>query len=66
MFSLLWKNIQKAARSKYGTERDIRAKINRNNGSIKIEQFTEIVDKVEDESTQMSISEANRRDENLN
>ena len=32
--------IQKAARSKYGSERDIRASINRNNGSIKIEQYT--------------------------
>ena len=57
--------IQKAARSKYGTERDIRAKINRNNGSIKIEQFTEIVDVVEDESTQMNLSEANRRNQDL-
>ena len=41
--------IQKAARTKYGAERDIRALINRSNGSIKIEQFTEIVETIEDE-----------------
>ena len=57
--------IQKAARSKYGSERDIRASINRNNGSIKIEQYTEVVDIVEDESKQMTLKEANRRDSSL-
>ena len=46
--------IQRAARSKYGSERDIRAFINRNNGSIKIQQYTEIVENVDDESLQMS------------
>ena len=54
--------IQRAARSKYGTERDIRAFINRSNGSIKIQQYTEIVENVEDESLQMSFKEADRRD----
>ncbi len=58
--------IQRAARSKYGSERDIRALINRNNGAIKIEQFTEIVETIEDETKQMSIIEANRRKLNLN
>ena len=57
--------IQKAARSKYGLERDIRASINRNNGAISIEQFTKVVDQVEDEATQMSLIEANRRDVSL-
>ena len=57
--------IQKAARSKYGLERDIRATINRNNGAISIEQYTHVVDKVEDESTQMSLEEALRRDQSL-
>ena len=57
--------IQKAARSKYGLERDIRANINRNNGAISIEQFTQVVDDVEDEATQMSLSEAQRRDTSL-
>ena len=39
--------IQKAARSKYGLERDIRANIDRKNGSINIAQFTEVVETVE-------------------
>ncbi len=57
--------IQKAARSKYGLERDIRATINRNNGAISIEQYTHVVEKVEEESTQMSLEEALRRDKSL-
>ena len=57
--------IQKAARSKYGLERDIRATVNRNNGAISIEQYTQVVDEVEDESTQMSLEEAHRRDQTL-
>ena len=57
--------IQRAARSKYGLERDIRASVNRNNGAISIEQFTQVVQEVEDESTQMSLEEALRRDKSL-
>ena len=57
--------IQKAARSKYGLERDIRANINRSNGAISIEQFTHVVEEVEDESTQMTLEEALRRDNSL-
>ncbi len=57
--------IQRAARSKYGLERDIRATVNRNNGAISIEQYTQVVQVVEDESTQMSLEEALRRDESL-
>jgi N utilization substance protein A len=53
--------IQKAARSKYGLERDIRANIDRKNGSINIAQFTEVVDTVENDITQMSFKEAERR-----
>ena len=57
--------IEKAARSKYGLERDIRATINRNNGAISIEQYTHVVEKVEEEATQMSLEEALRRDKSL-
>ena len=57
--------IQKAARSKYGLERDIRATVNRNNGAISIEQYTHVVEVVEDEATQMSLVEALRRDQSL-
>ena len=57
--------IEKAARSKYGLERDIRAHIDRKNGSINIAQFTEVVEVVENESTQMSYQEAQRRNLNV-
>ncbi len=57
--------IQKAARSKYGLERDIRADIDRKNGSINIAQFTEVVEKIENEATQMTYQEAQRRNLDL-
>ena len=57
--------IEKAARSKYGLERDIRANIDRKNGSINISQFTEVVEIVENESTQMTLNEAQRRNLNV-
>jgi len=49
--------IQKAGRSKYGNDRDIRAMIDRKSGSIQLERWTEVVEEVEDDSTQMSVSE---------
>ena len=39
--------IQKAARSKYGHELDIRAKISRSNGEIHLARYREVVDEVE-------------------
>ena len=57
--------IEKAARSKYGLERDIRANIDRKNGSINIAQFTEVVETVENESTQMTYNESQRRNLNV-
>ena len=57
--------IEKAARSKYGLERDIRANIDRKNGSINIAQFIEVVENVENESTQMTFLESQRRNLNL-
>ncbi len=57
--------IEKAARSKYGLERDIRANINRKNGSINISQYTEVVETVENEATQMTFNESQRRNLNV-
>ena len=57
--------IEKAARSKYGLERDIRANIDRKNGSINIAQFTEVVEIVENKSTQMTYNESQRRKLNV-
>jgi N utilization substance protein A len=52
--------IQKAGRSKYGNDRDIRAMIDRKTGSIQLERWTEVVDEVEDDSTQMSGAEGEK------
>ena len=54
--------IQKAGRSKYGQDRDIRAMIDRKQGSITLERWTEVVEIVEDESTQMSVAEGAKYD----
>lgn len=58
--------IQKAGRSRYGQERDIRAYIDRKNGAITLEQVTEVVEEVEDEACQITLDEARKADANLN
>jgi N utilization substance protein A len=52
--------IQKAGRSKYGQEYDIRAEIDRKNGEIRLLRFREVKDPVESEATQISLTEARR------
>ena len=52
--------IQKAGRSKYGQEYDIRAEIDRRNGEIRLLRFREVVGAVESEPTQIALSEAQR------
>ena len=52
--------IQKAGRSKYGQEHDIRAMIERKTGVISLERWTEVVEEVEDDATQMSIDEGKK------
>ena len=49
--------IQKAGRAKYGLDRDIRAMIDRKSGAITLERWIEVVEEVEDDATQMSVSE---------
>jgi transcription termination/antitermination protein NusA len=50
--------IQKAGRSKYGLEYDIRAEIDRKNGEIKLMRFREVADPVANEATQIPLAEA--------
>jgi len=58
--------IQKAGRSKYGHEHDIRAAIDRKTGEIKLTRVQEVVDEVvENEATQIPLKSAVRRDPNL-
>src|SRR5512134_3852583 len=53
--------IQKAGRSKYGHDHDIRARIDRTTGEISLARFLEIVETVENEATQISLEVARRR-----
>ncbi len=53
--------IQKAARSKYGMENDIRAEIDRTTGEIKIFRCTEVAEEVENDATEISLTEARER-----
>src|SRR5689334_11517011 len=46
--------IQKAGRAKYGHEKDIRATIDRRTGDVRLSRWTEIVDAVENEETQLT------------
>ena len=50
--------IQKAGRSKYGQEYDIRAEIDRKSGEIRLLRFREVVETVENEATQIALPAA--------
>ena len=53
--------IQKAARSRYGQETNIRADINSKTGEIKLQRLLEVVDTVDDYATQISLEDAKKR-----
>lgn len=52
--------IQKAGRSKYGHDHDIRAHIDRKNGNIDLKRYREVVEEIEDEAKQLTLDEAKR------
>lgn len=54
--------IQKAGRSKYGHEHDIRATIDRKTGEIALMRYREVVETVENELTESTLDEAKRID----
>ncbi|EME70674.1 transcription elongation factor NusA [Paramagnetospirillum caucaseum] len=49
--------IQKAGRSKYGHEHDIRAHIDRKTGEIQLARYIEVVEEVENEATQQTLKQ---------
>ena len=53
--------IQKAARSKYGQEHDVRAYIDRKSGDIKLARILEVAEEVENEITQLTLEQARHR-----
>jgi len=52
--------IQKAAKSRYGTENDIRCSIDPNNGDTRLTRVLTVVDDVENESTEISVPQAQK------
>ena len=53
--------ISRAGRAKYGHEHDIRATIDRKTGEVKLHRYTEVVEQVENEFTQMLFKDARVR-----
>jgi transcription termination/antitermination protein NusA len=52
--------IQKAARSRYGTETEVRAEINPKTGEMKLWRQLQVTDEVENGATQISLEDARR------
>src|SRR5499433_3604141 len=53
--------IQKAARSRYGSETEVRAEINPKTGEMRLSRLLLVVDQVENDATQIALEEAKKR-----
>jgi N utilization substance protein A len=53
--------VQRAAKSRYGAENEIRAEIDAKTGEKRLNRLLLVVEKVENEATEISLTEANRR-----
>ncbi len=53
--------IQKAARSRYGSETEVRAEINPKTGEMRLSRLLLVAEPVENDSTQISLEDAKRR-----
>ena len=53
--------LQKAARSRYGQETEVRAEINPKTGEIRFSRLLLVVDLVENDSTQITLADAHRK-----
>jgi N utilization substance protein A len=53
--------IQKAARSRYGSETEVRAEINPKTGELRLSRLLLVVETVENEATQISLEDARRK-----
>ncbi|NJO54580.1 MAG: transcription termination/antitermination protein NusA [Bacteroidales bacterium] len=53
--------IQKAARSRYGSETEVRAEINPKTGELRLSRLLLVVDQVENDATQIAVEDARRR-----
>lgn len=64
VFMIMEQALQKAGRSKYGQEKDIRATIDRKTGEIRLARYLEVVENeeaVEDENIQLTIDQAKKK-----
>ena len=61
VFDAMEQAIQKAGRSKYGHEHDIRAQIDRKSGEIKLARYLEVAEEIENELTQVTLDAAQLR-----
>ena len=62
IFSAMEQALEKAARVKYGQDKDIRVTINRDNGDIELNSYMEVVDikDIENEKNQITLKEAKK------
>jgi transcription termination/antitermination protein NusA len=58
--------IQKAAKSRYGSENEIRAEIDPRTGEIRLARLLEVVESVVQEATEISLKDARRRNPEAN
>lgn len=68
VFTAMEVAIQKAGRSRYGFEHDIRASIDRKTGAISLARYREVVDddaEIENEAAQLRLSDAKAYDKNI-
>lgn len=66
VFVIMEQAIQKAGRSKYGQEKDIRSTIDRKTGEIRLARYLEVVEDqeaLEDENIQVTLDQAKRKKE---
>src|ERR1700760_3630789 len=57
--------IQKAGRAKYGHEKDIRATIDKRTGDVRLTRWTQAVEEVENDETQIPINIARKFDPSI-
>ena len=67
VFEAMEMALEKAARVKYGFERDIRVSINRDSGDIKLNSYLEVVEKLseEEQAKQITLDEAKKIQPNI-
>ena len=68
VFLAMEEALEKAARVKYGQEIDIRVKIDRDTGDIKLNSYLEVVDQIDEEyqSRQILLNEAKKSNPDIN